>query len=96
MSGGTDAYTTKDVAALLGISTDAVRMRINRGHFPARHCHGRLVIPKRELWRLCAQQEADGQIRLGGMPQTYKDERRLFLGDLTFDHNILYGKRGVR
>ena len=90
-----DCYTLHEAAEFLGISYDAVRMRIKRGHFPAiRYGAKQLLIPSRTFWDYCARLEADGLIRLEDMPMIYRDERLLFIGAATFDHNILYGKKG--
>lgn len=96
MSELTAHYTVREAATLLGITYDAMRMRVSRDMIPSVRCGGRICIPKREFWRDCTQKEADGLIDLMDVPPEYKAERRLFLGDITFDHNILHGKRGVR
>lgn len=90
-----DCYTLHETAELLGISYEAVRMRYKRGHFPAvKRGDNRPWVPAREFWNYCAQLESNGLIRLEDMPQIYKDERLLYLGAATFDHNVLYGKKG--
>lgn len=80
MPGGSDYYSLRDVTGILGISYDAVRMRIKRGTCPARIYHKRLAgIPKVEFWAVCAQQERDGLIQLRYTTQMYKDERRKYI-----------------
>lgn len=89
MSGGSDYYSLREVSDILGISYDAVRMRIKRGTCPARFYHDRLAgIPKVDFWAVCAQQERDGLIWLKGMPQAYKDERRKYLEDRSVELKV--------
>lgn len=86
-------YSITDVAVLLGISWNAARMRIQRGTYPKFTCNGRTVgVPKKAFWALSAKQEAVGLIRPKNMPQAYMDEREKFLGDMSYEDNVLRGK----
>lgn len=92
-----DCYTLLEAADLLSLSYDAIRMKINRGTLPAIRCRGRMVgIPKRGFWEACAQLEQVGQIRESVMSPKYRTERLLFLGEVSYEQNVLYGKKGAR
>lgn len=93
MSELTAHYTMREAATLLGITYDAVRMRISRDSLPNVKCGSRICIPKREFWRDCTQKEADGLIDLRDMPPEYKAERFLFVGSATFEGNVLRPER---
>lgn len=93
MNRSADYYTITDVAVLLGISWDAARMRIRRGTYPRVTCNDRTVgTTKKAFWALCAKQEAIGLIRPKDMPQEYREERKKFLGDMSYEDCILRGR----
>ena len=88
-----DYYSTREVAALLGIDYHAARMRLRRGTYPAFMFNGKLVgTTKKAFWALCAKQEAVGLIRPKNMPGPYRIERQKFLGDMSYEDCVLRGR----
>lgn len=86
-------YTTREVADLLGVSIDAVRMRAKRGAYEVFKYNGQSVgVLKKPFWAVCAKREQNGQIRLKDMPERYKEERVKFLGDRSYEDCVLRGR----
>ena len=97
MTERTDCYTLHEAAALLQLSYDGIRARIYRGTLPALKKNGRVrAIPKAEFWEACARLEQVGLIRERDMSLEYRAERLLFLGKVNYEHNVFYGKKGMR
>lgn len=97
MAKRTDCYTLHEAAALLCLSYDAIRAKIYRGTIPAIKENGRVRgIPRMGFWQACAQLEAVGKIRERDMTLEYRAERLLYLGKISYDSNVLYGKKGTR
>lgn len=88
-----ELYSLAAAGVLLGISPDAMRMRVRRGDWPGAYRDGRVVgIPKVDFWRVCVAKEKVGLIRVENMPQAYRDERVHYAGDAVYD-DVLRGKK---
>lgn len=88
-----DFYYLSEIGQMLGLSYYAVKMRVRRGTYPALMYNGKIAgVSKRDFWRVCAKHESLGLIRVGNMPQEYRDERWKFLGDAVFEDNVLRGR----
>lgn len=89
-------YTTAKIAALLGISFDAARMRVYRGIYQSFTFGGRVAgATKRSFWDVCVRQEKVGLIRPQNMPQAYRDERKIHVGAVSYEDNVLRGRSGT-
>lgn len=89
-------YTIKEIAQLLSISYDAVRMRIQRGVYPPFRYNARVIgTTKKAFWALCVKQEKIGLIRAKDMPQMYRQERLTHVGAVSYEDNVLYGRSGA-
>lgn len=89
-------YRLSEMASMLNISVDAVRMRVKRGLYPPHVVHKRVWgVPKREFWKVCARQESIGLIQVAKMPLEYQMEREAFAGDAVFDEDVLRGKHSI-
>ena len=89
-------YTTARIAALLGISFDAARMRVRRGMYSPFTFGGRVVgATKRSFWDVCVKHEKVGLIQPQNMPQAYRDERKVHVGAVSYEDNILRGRFGT-
>ena len=92
-----ECYSVTCAAEILGMTSDALRMRVNRGVYQVAVTDARVVgIVKRDFWRVCIKYEQNGMIVPDKMPQAYRDERQQFAGDMVYTDNVLRGRKPSR